>query len=331
MCVCVSVSRAEFLQRQALYGDAAKQHAAERRQAEEEAAANLFKPQIHSTTENILRDARPELLLEGPEERARRMSEDEQKRIKARKHQLEKSIYNSEEYTFAPAIDSVSKALGRDSSIDELYENRRGQRIKMNLIRKANEDIAKECSFTPQTNHKRDAYAADVSLVGARAVPVWESCHGAQEDELARRQLLRMAPNDASRRPSSASGVRINLREPERMARDIKYYLAEKEEKRREILAAREINELSECTFEPAVPEFKPTVFKAPVVVRGIARHLELKNLSDKLRKEKADREKNAFKVKNIEKIKRTGDGNTIVEVNFTSVLCQFLMMHVCD
>ena len=309
-----------------MYDAAAKKHAAAVRAEERSEAATLFKPKIQKSTGDILKHARPELLLEGPEERARRMSDDEMRRIEARKQELENVVYNENDYSFAPNIDRVSKALGRDSSIDELYENRRGQRIKTNLIRKVNEDIAKECSFAPQTNHKNSAFGLEVSATGARAVPIWESCAVAEEDEMARRKLV----NNGNRPLSAPSaGMRINLREPERMARDIRHHLAEKEEKRREIMAVREINELSECTFQPALPHYKASSFNTPVVVRGIARHLELKNLSDKIRKEKEDRIKNAYKVKNINKIKRSGDGTTIIEVKYSHDSIMFLVVNI--
>ena len=99
------------------------------------------------------------------------------------------------------------------------------------------------------------------------------------------------------------------------MAKNIRLHLAEKDEKRREILAEREITELKECTFQPSVPKRKSSTYSTPVVVRGIARHLELRNLSEKKRMERTQREENAFKVKNSHTFKRTGDGNTAIEV----------------
>jgi hypothetical protein len=76
----------------------------------------------------------------------------------------------------------------------------------------------------------------------------------------------------------------INMKMPEKMAREIRLREMEKEEKRREELLAREIDEMRECTFQPQTNSYSrlAAAKKAstkPVVVRGLGRHMELQHM----------------------------------------------------
>jgi hypothetical protein len=270
------------------------------------------------TSDLILRETRPEVLLEGPEERARRMSQDDKKVIEMRKQELEKRVYDPKIYSFSPKIDKVSRILGREPSLTELHENRRGQRARMEAQRRAEDRVLRECSFTPKITPYVNKSASPDGLVSEDDLLIAprSSC------PLDGRSVCSTTTGaTASTRPVSRSGIQLNLREPERMSRDIKLYLKEKEEKRRQAFIAKEIEELNECTFKPAIPESHPVLFQQPVVVRGIARHLELKAMSDRLKRAKLEREENAFKVRNAEKFQRTGAGTTVVKVIFALIL----------
>jgi hypothetical protein len=311
-----------FLDRQAYFDHQARRHAALRKAQEDEESAKLFRPRVRPpASEGILSGARPEMLMEGPEERTRRMSELEQQRSAARRQDKEQEIYNENDYPFAPNISKVSRMLGRASSIDDLHENRRGQRAKSEAIRKAEALNAQECSFKPKINQSLPAAPEPEA---GHAGGGWDACCPVADEESAARvrwlgDASQSQPQLRGAAPGGVGSMRINLREPEKMARDIRLHLAEKEEKRREILAEREISELKECTFAPRVPRNKSASYNSPVVVRGIARHLELQNLSEQKRREKAQREEEAFKVKNVNKFKRTGDGHTVVQVGVVS------------
>ena len=98
----------------------------------------------------------------------------------------------------------------------------------------------------------------------------------------------------------------INLREPERMGQEIRKRMQEKEEKRQAAIVAREMEELKECTFQPRIPEPKTSIgldaAQDPVVVRGIGRHIELRQMSNKLKQEKMEREREVFHVQHVDK-----------------------------
>lgn len=300
------------MERQKYYDAQAKSQAVVRKAAEDITSTKLFRPQIDPTSVSILSDARPEMLLEGPEERFKRMSDIDKRRIDAHRLEKEKEIYNENDYSFAPNIDKVSRILGRTSSIDELYENKRGQRAKLNAARKAEDIVAKECSFRPKINATSSVVSfSSISPSNGRE---WDSCPASEEDANMKVKWLgdEKEKTSHSRHPTA----RVNMREPEKMARDIRLHLAEKEELRREILAEREISEIKDCTFRPNIPKYSRSSHNAPVVVRGIARHLELQSLSERKRSERAEREEAVFRVKNVKSFKKSGDGSTVVEVS---------------
>lgn len=117
-----------------------------------------------------------------------------------------------------------------------------------------------------------------------------------------------------------AQNGRINMQEPEVMARDIRLHLRAKEEKRLTELKVREIEELRDCTFQPSIEHSLSSLDRqrrdtSPVVIRGLGRHLELRHLSAKQREDALQREKEVFSVKNVDKYRRAEDGSTLVQV----------------
>ena len=57
----------------------------------------------------------------------------------------------------------------------------------------------------------------------------------------------------------------------------------------------KEYEELKECTFTPAIKRTVPKQPPGPIVVRGLGRHLELKELAQRQAEDKAERERKAF------------------------------------
>jgi hypothetical protein len=234
--------------------------------------------------------------------------------------------------TFRPDIDPVSRELGRSSSLRELHMNRKGQLVRDRASRKvkAAEDAA--CTFQPNLH----AYPARGGRgtaggtgtgssvdYGAIRQMGWAEA-GLDGADSGGEALAEYARDAAQARDGSGAddSVRyyrqINLKEPERMARDIKQYLKEKEDRRQTELAAREVAELKGCTFQPHIP--KPVTAigveaaAEPVVVRGIGRHMELRLLNEKLRQDKAEREREVFRVEDVDAYRRLEDGSTIVK-----------------
>lgn len=180
------------------------------------------------------------------------------------------------------------------------------------------EDFAQECTFRPKINElsrqltdpsAEDAFLANYAREYAHMGYAESGCPlDASLDALIRMNLHR------------ARSGRINMQEPEKMARDIRAHLLEKEEKRRSELMAKEIEELRDCTFQPSLEQSQVSLERqrrdaSPVVIRGLGRYLELKHMSAKQREDAAEREKEVFSVRNVDKFRRPEDGSTVVQV----------------
>lgn len=121
----------------------------------------------------------------------------------------------------------MSRALGREPDLKELVENQRGKRIKEICRKRIEDHESLECTFRPNIN--------GCAVVKAG---IFDGSSGHRWRDDSATYLLKST---------------INLREPERIARDIYLCQVEKEEKRRADLLVREIEELRECTFHPQV------------------------------------------------------------------------------
>lgn len=106
----------------------------------------------------------------------------------------------------------------------------------------------------------------------------------------------------------------INMKRPEVMSKNIKQYLNEKEERRRQEMVTREIEELRDCTFAPEVQPYRPLETADPVVVRGLGRHLELKRMTEKKKADIKGREDEVFRVRRVDLYRRQEDGSTVVK-----------------
>jgi hypothetical protein len=120
----------------------------------------------------------------------------------------------------------------------------------------------------------------------------------------------------------------INLKQPEKMAREIRNRQIEKEERRRSEIAAREIDELTNCTFQPLIPTYYPPPCDEPVVVRGISRHLELMSLKDRLQEDKALREEAVFRVQNVDRYRNPHGTDSLFICHFSYM--NYLTTHSC-
>lgn len=296
---------ASFDVRQQMHNAKLQRKNEERKIEIEQQMAVLFKPEI-GKSEDIIARNRPQISHETPEDRIFRLSNLDAQHAEEKRKEIEKKVYGG--MTFKPEIDPVSKALGHKNDLKELYENNRGKHIKEMARKKVEDIVGKEYTYKPTINQypysnsekekkMREKYEAEHKVFG------WADCSMKDlEDEVERSSL-----------EFPRSSININLKEPERMARDIKIYMLEREERRKSELVAREIEELRECTFQPNVKEYNPLNKSEPVIIRGLSRHLELKHLHSKQKEENLKREKEVFMVKNIEKF-RNIDNTTIVE-----------------
>ena len=299
---------------------------------EMEQVKDWFRPSICEQSGKIIQEQRPDLLLETNEMRIHRLSLQSAEEIKERRRLKAAELYGS--LTFTPKIDGLSKVLGKSNSIDELVYNTRGQHIKDSISRKVEADKYRECTFQPRINELSkqllsvDALGEDDRFI-QRYYEEYSQVRGYNE------AVADACPVNEMERYSGLSREhlsrlhhgRINMKEPERMAHDIRVHLIEKEEKRRSELIAQEINDLRECTFRPNLDNSYSFSSRAlsqhqqqqqPVVIKGLNRHLELRYMSVKQREDALAREREVFSVRNVDKYRRAEDGSTIVEVSMS-------------
>lgn len=294
------------------------------RQEEERKCGNWFKPTISDTTNIILSNTRQEILNESINQRIHRLAYEDVESIDQSKLKKEQEIYGS--MTFTPSIGPVSRELGIKSSIKELHENRRGQRIKAKAKDQMEAKESSECSFKPSIEKSQKSFQKYLKSVGKyNSHPefnppiAWRdySCPLINNHEINESYNQDNRSNQDIWRPPGS----INMLEPDKMAKDIRLTILEKEKKRQNELIIKEIEELHECTFQPKVNTTVPDHNKKPIIVRGLGRHLELRNLLNKQKELEKERKENAFRVKNIEKYRNPYDGTTIIQVRIISLL----------
>ena len=308
---CHTCSKLSFIQRQEDHTEKVKGHISESRKREESEFNQWFKPGIATNTNHILSETRPEVIEETPEQRAQRLYRDDVEDIEKKRRQIEEEMYGN--ISFVPEIDPISKALVPRTGIKELSENKRGQRLKMKAKQHVEQRESEECTFHPQISKSQKSYIKELYSSGkANNGPNLFAPHMAWEDVGCLVNQDNSSLSNCAPKPVGS----INMREPERMAKEIRSHQLEKDEKRRAALIVREIDELQECTFQPKI--YRKPLKKQnsnPVTVAGVGRHFELKYLKHKKDEEIRQRKEDAFRVKNIEKYKRKEDGSTIVEV----------------
>eukprot|EP01038_Epipyxis_sp_PR26KG_P005827 gene5827-8036_t len=300
---------APFNERQKLYKEKVFRKEQLRRKAEAERVGEWFHPEI-GNSRAILAQNRPKLLEESEKERIDRLHRLDRETIEERRKIRENELYG--DLRFSPHIDPLSKVLGRNSSIQELNENQRGKQRKALLIQQIEEQQNQSCTFVPKINdiskQLLEPYKDDIDYNQQFRPIGWSEQQQADVNR-------HMTPTDIY----NIHRNRINFNQPEKMSKEIRLHLLEKEEKRRNALIDKEMNELKNCTFQPRLNQSTSTANIEPVVVRGINRHLELRNLTAKIKHNAMEREKEVFSVKSVDKYRRPEDGSTVVQTfNFS-------------
>jgi hypothetical protein len=312
-----------FLNRQHKYSAKTKERLEDIRKEHESRCEQWFKPTLSETTNSILHTHRQELLHETVHERTQRLAYDDLETINLHKQQKDEEIYGS--ISFRPEINPLSKELGHKSTLTELHFNSRGRRVRDRIKSQAESKESRECSFQPKIAKSQQSYLRHLKAQGKHSQNVFESPVAWNEfDCPVAKMEYGSSPRvtvDEITRPLGS----INMLEPEKMAKDIKLKLQEKEERRQQELIVQEIDELKECTFQPKINPAPRSQTQAsnskPVIVKGLGRHLELRNLLQKQKELDSKRKDEAFRVQNIEKYRSSVDGLTIVQVRETSSL----------
>jgi hypothetical protein len=308
---------ATFAQRQQMYENMLARKDQERQRAECESTSTWFQPNI-GKSRDIIAEARPEQVVETANERTERLYRTDNEVREYRRKAKETEVYR--DMTFEPTIDPLSKQLGQASTLDELVENTKGRDARDAVKRRVQAEAEKECTFMPKIKE----YLPEGNLIGDGYAE-----HGLYAWQGNMNQSMTSIRSAATANTAVTSRQTINMHEPEKMAQQIRAGMLAKEERRRQELMHREIDELKDCTFAPKInppPSRKQAMVlmgdgesysgnagDAPVI-RGLGRYLELKVMTIKKAEDAEIREKEVFSVRNAESYRRQEDGATIVQ-----------------
>jgi hypothetical protein len=225
------------------------------------------------TASEVLRHTRPYRLKESSLERTERLYRQDIEAKKKKRAALQKRYET--ECTFKPAINEISRSLAKSKSVQELTDNNRNRQIKHQMAAARERQLQEECTFKPATNVSRRA-----------------------------KKIVENLPE---------SQFRVNVKQPEKIVKAIDAYRRDREMKLRQTRQEVEYESMKECTFAPDVAGAKVPKQTGPVVVRGLGRYLELKDLAKRLETEKKHREAKAFLVQGAHKSTRV-KGKTVCQ-----------------
>ncbi|KAG1692137.1 hypothetical protein DVH05_025757 [Phytophthora capsici] len=264
-----------------------------------------FKPDI-GNAEGVLKHLRPDRCTESSQQKLYRLTYNDQREVELKKQRLREEQYGK--YSFKPEINPVSKALGRSSTLDELSHPVIGLQ----------QDPPDSKRVPP--HERTDSSTSRVALRQYFANKRFRSRVALEMEEASQAECT-FQPNLIASKPrnGSASTGKLYSREPrsrtklEWQSENLLHLIeAERQKKADDIEAKRnalELKELEECTFQPNLlkrrgklsskgspsPPRDSSAEEKPVIVRGLGRFLELKDLARKQQAEQKQREQKVF------------------------------------
>ena len=339
---------ASFAERQRMYQEKVKQRQMHRQEQVEEKTRKWFHPHIGSAT-RVVAASNPKMLVESKTERTERLSkhhaQTKQDHVKALGLEVYKDV------TFQPKILKKSRQLApqKGSSLEDLVENPKGKAVREEVRKRVQEEENRTNTFKPTipqyrpehghydesevTNsnikYNKDLKENKSNNSSSRADPdPYAELYG---DDLPRgnesgfhddvvHNSYGVDDSFAKVNQSTVSASvqlrqSINMKEPEKMARSIRQDLQRKEERRRMAVVKTELRELEQCTFKPAVIPYggdQAGRDGKPVVIPGLDRHLELKEMTKKKKDDEKRREDDVFSVRGADSMRKPEDGTTI-------------------
>ncbi|POM73968.1 Hypothetical protein PHPALM_9136 [Phytophthora palmivora] len=269
-----------------------------------------FKPNI-GNAEGVLQQLRPDRCTESNQQKLYRLTYNDQREAELKKQRLREEQYA--QYTFKPEINPVSKALGKSSTLDELSHPV--------LDIQHNPSISKR-SPPQERRAAEDSSASRVALRQYFANKRFRSRVALEMEEASKAECTFQPTLIASKhRNGNTSTSKLYNREPrsriklEWQSESLLHLIeAERQKKADEIEAKRnvqELKELEECTFQPNLeksrrkgksegkgspsPPRNSDAEDKPVIVRGLGRFLELRDLARKQQAEQKQREQKVF------------------------------------
>jgi hypothetical protein len=253
-----------------------------------------FRPDIGNADE-ILALTRPQLVTETDGARVQRLSVEESAHRARTQAEARKEYYDK--FTFKPEINASSRQRGRAHTVEEHVKNEQGQRVRLRAKAIAEAEFVEKHPFQPtlvasappEHHHNRRSRSKDSAEGGGPSTspgrpPALGRAADGEED----------GASDAGR---AAPPLRLAVRsDPEHISERIAEHLKAKAERNEAVKRLVDVEQLKECTFQPETAASARSHAKLKdavaadggvVVVRGLGRYLELKELQRKLDDEK--------------------------------------------
>lgn len=272
------------------------------------AEAHTFAPQISHNTARIVAE-----MPEFSEDFVRRQEILEKRRAEARaqwEDEMRATTGEAVECTFRPDIGNAEHVL------DKLRPERLGETREELLKRLAADDriqiearrqeISEEhysrFKFKPvineQSRKRGVALTIDEHVRNERNGAVKERAVAAAEAEFREKHTFQPTLVAATPDEEDIARYRLDVANPKALGEKVDRLQRQREAKLAETRRALEYQQLRGCTFAPSTNPAKPREPEGPVVVRGLGRFLELKEMSKRLDAERSEREAAAFDVK---------------------------------
>jgi len=137
----------DFLERQKIYEEIKKERLERKLSKSIEHKEYTFNPRINLTSD-ILMKADHNRANEDLKDKVERLYKDDFEKLKNRREQLEKFYYA--QYDFKPKINEISKFIGKDHTVEELYQKRESSKVRRFKDKEKEENDG--CTFKPKIN-----------------------------------------------------------------------------------------------------------------------------------------------------------------------------------
>ncbi|CAG9333463.1 unnamed protein product [Blepharisma stoltei] len=209
--------------------------------------------------------------------------------------------WQSDEYTFAPTINPSSRQMAQN--IDKSYDDKLDRIGKDEHERRENKK-----AMIQQEYYSKFTYEPEINQLSkalGRAVSLEELAYD-EEGKIKKRLLAGALTAEKEQactfkpeiNKNKYTGIRSKYTDPENVLDNIHEELNKKNEKIEAHRSIKDSEELKDCTFKPQINTPKPQTAK-PIVVSGLDRFLELKELKKRYDEEKKEREEKVFGLKN--------------------------------
>jgi hypothetical protein len=142
----------DFLERQKIYEEIKKERIERKLSRSIDHNEYTFTPKINLTSD-ILMKADHNRANEDIKDKVDRLYKDNFEKLKNRKDQLEKCYYA--QFDFKPKINEISRFVGKDHTVEDLYNQKESYKIKK-LKEERTRNDSDDCTFKPKIN--KDKY-----------------------------------------------------------------------------------------------------------------------------------------------------------------------------